>query len=183
MVTEDWVEAMLGPLVMIRPAVITIIDDVKPEINEEECYSAPKFNKEVVLGRDDTAEVQGTAMVMRWVLTPHAKGGVMASEQSGTKSQIYNYPNLYGQLSSIVAVISGSLSSVSLITIFLPGLPGRLIFITWACVSIVVSYVQLDNKHLSLALPDDHENLFPSCRHLESVQRKRQLVEQPRLPV
>ncbi|KAI9191978.1 hypothetical protein LWI28_016339 [Acer negundo] len=62
MVTEDWVEGDVGPLVMIRPAVITIIDDVKPEINEEECYSAPKFNKEVVLGRDDTAEVQGTAM-------------------------------------------------------------------------------------------------------------------------
>ncbi|KAI9170325.1 hypothetical protein LWI28_026207 [Acer negundo] len=62
MVTKDWVEGDVGPLVMIRPAVITIIDDVKPEINEEECYSAPKFNKEVVLGRDDTAEVQGTAM-------------------------------------------------------------------------------------------------------------------------
>ncbi|KAI9161821.1 hypothetical protein LWI28_020986 [Acer negundo] len=62
MVTEDWVEGDVGPLLMIRPAVITIIDDVKPEIDEEECYSAPKFNKEVVLGRDDTAEVQGTAM-------------------------------------------------------------------------------------------------------------------------
>ncbi|KAI9192282.1 hypothetical protein LWI28_020457 [Acer negundo] len=62
MLTEDWVEGDVGPLLMIRPAVITITDDVKLEIDEEECYSAPKFNKEVVLGRDDTVEVQGTAM-------------------------------------------------------------------------------------------------------------------------
>ncbi|KAI9154058.1 hypothetical protein LWI28_020408 [Acer negundo] len=62
MVTEDWVEGDVGLLLMVRPAVITIIDDVKPEIDEEECYSAPKFDKEVVLGRDDTAEVQGTTM-------------------------------------------------------------------------------------------------------------------------
>ncbi|KAI9198917.1 hypothetical protein LWI28_024421 [Acer negundo] len=73
MVTEDWVEGDVGPLVMIRPAVITIIDDVKPEINEEECYSAPKFNKEVVLGRDDTAEVQGTAMSFRYIMVPAKK--------------------------------------------------------------------------------------------------------------
>ncbi|KAK2650693.1 hypothetical protein Ddye_018182 [Dipteronia dyeriana] len=53
------------------------------------------------------------------------------------KSQYYN-PS-YAQLYSLVAVISGSLSSVSLISIFLPDLPGRLIFIPWAFVSIVVS--------------------------------------------
>ncbi|KAI9191295.1 hypothetical protein LWI28_006506 [Acer negundo] len=63
MFTEDLVEGDVGPLLMVRPAVITIIVDVKPEIDEVECYSAPKFDKEVVLGRDDTAEVQGTTMV------------------------------------------------------------------------------------------------------------------------
>ncbi|KAI9182631.1 hypothetical protein LWI28_027345 [Acer negundo] len=53
------------------------------------------------------------------------------------KSQYYN-PS-YAQLYSLVAVISGSLSSVSLISLFLPDLPGRLIFIPWAFMSIVVS--------------------------------------------
>ena len=53
------------------------------------------------------------------------------------KSQDHN--TSYAQLYSLVAVISGSLSSVSLISIFLPDLPGRLIFISWAFVSIVVS--------------------------------------------
>ncbi|KAK4848816.1 hypothetical protein QYF36_017751 [Acer negundo] len=52
-------------------------------------------------------------------------------------SQYYNQS--YAQLYSLVAVISGSLSSVSLISVFLPDLPGRLIFIPWAFVSIVVS--------------------------------------------
>ncbi|TXG62583.1 hypothetical protein EZV62_009577 [Acer yangbiense] len=45
----------------------------------------------------------------------------------------------YAQRYSLVAVISGSLSSVSLISLFLPDLPGRLIFIPWAFASIVVS--------------------------------------------
>ncbi|KAK4847451.1 hypothetical protein QYF36_002032 [Acer negundo] len=53
------------------------------------------------------------------------------------KSQDYN--TSYAQLYSLVAVISGSLSSVSLISVFLPDLPGRLIFIPWAFVPIVVS--------------------------------------------
>ncbi|TXG62587.1 hypothetical protein EZV62_009581 [Acer yangbiense] len=53
------------------------------------------------------------------------------------KSQYYN-PS-YAQLYSLLAVISGSLSSVSLISVFLPDLPGRLIFIPWAFVSVVVS--------------------------------------------
>ncbi|KAK2650696.1 hypothetical protein Ddye_018185 [Dipteronia dyeriana] len=53
------------------------------------------------------------------------------------KSQFYN-PS-YAPLSTLVAVISGSLSSVSLISVFLPDLPGLLIFIPWAFVSIVVS--------------------------------------------
>ncbi|TXG62629.1 hypothetical protein EZV62_009623 [Acer yangbiense] len=49
------------------------------------------------------------------------------------------YSTKYALLSSCVAVISGSLSSVSLISIFLPPLLGRLIFIPWAFVSIVLS--------------------------------------------
>ncbi|KAI9181966.1 hypothetical protein LWI28_020587 [Acer negundo] len=53
------------------------------------------------------------------------------------KSQYYK-PSC-AQLYSLVAVISGSLSSVSLISLFLPDLPGRLIFIPWAFMSIVVS--------------------------------------------
>ena len=53
------------------------------------------------------------------------------------KSQYYN--TSYAQLYSLLAVISGSLSSVSLISVFLPDLPGRLIFIPWAFVSIFVS--------------------------------------------
>ncbi|KAK0591077.1 hypothetical protein LWI29_035351 [Acer saccharum] len=80
-VNEGGVEGDVGPLLMVRPVVITIIDDVKPEIDKEKCYSTPKFDKEVVLGRGDTAEVgrgdtaevQGTTMVERFVcLTPHA---------------------------------------------------------------------------------------------------------------
>ncbi|KAK1554392.1 hypothetical protein Q3G72_011497 [Acer saccharum] len=81
MANKDWVEGDVGPLLMVRPAVITIIDDVKPKIVEEKCYSAPKFDKEVVLGRGntteigrgDTAEEQGTTMVERPVcFTPRA---------------------------------------------------------------------------------------------------------------
>ncbi|KAH7576298.1 hypothetical protein ACOSP7_003466 [Xanthoceras sorbifolium] len=55
------------------------------------------------------------------------------------KYQFYNPRLSYAQLSRLVAVISGSLSSVSLISIFLPYLPGRLIFIVWASFSTVVS--------------------------------------------
>ncbi|KAK2650614.1 hypothetical protein Ddye_018103 [Dipteronia dyeriana] len=49
------------------------------------------------------------------------------------------YSTNYAKLSRFVAVISGSLSYVSLISIFLPPLPGRLIFIPWTLVSIVLS--------------------------------------------
>ncbi|KAK0598059.1 hypothetical protein LWI29_031165 [Acer saccharum] len=81
MANKDWVEGDVGPLLMVQPAVITIIDDVKPEIVEEKCYSAPKFDKEVVLGRGNTTEIgrgdtakeQGTTMVERPVcFTPRA---------------------------------------------------------------------------------------------------------------
>ncbi|KAK4859074.1 hypothetical protein QYF36_026401 [Acer negundo] len=48
--------------------------------------------------------------------------------------------NIQSKFYSInVFAISGSLSSVSLISMFLPGLPGRLIFIPWAFVSVVLS--------------------------------------------
>ncbi|KAI9178603.1 hypothetical protein LWI28_028419 [Acer negundo] len=72
-VNEDGVEGDVGLLLMVRPASITIIDDIKPEIDEKECYFAPKFDKEVVLRRGDTTEEQGTTMVERLVcLTPRA---------------------------------------------------------------------------------------------------------------
>ncbi|KAK4848980.1 hypothetical protein QYF36_019390 [Acer negundo] len=39
-----------------------------------------------------------------------------------------------------LAIISGSLSSVSLLSVLLPCLLGRLIFIAWAFVTIIVAY-------------------------------------------
>ena len=54
-------------------------------------------------------------------------------------ADIKYYNPSYAQLYSLLAVISGSLSSVSLISVFPPDLPSRLIFIPWAFVSIVVS--------------------------------------------
>ncbi|TXG62634.1 hypothetical protein EZV62_009628 [Acer yangbiense] len=53
--------------------------------------------------------------------------------------QSKSYSANYTQLFSFVAVISGSLSSVSLVSMFLPPLLGRLIFIPWAFVFIVLS--------------------------------------------
>ncbi|KAI9175062.1 hypothetical protein LWI28_026805 [Acer negundo] len=87
-VNEDGVEGDVGSLLIVRPAVVTIIDDFIPEIDEEKCYSVPKFDKEVVLGRGDTVEVgrgdttevQGTTMVeMPVCLTPHASFATIAN--------------------------------------------------------------------------------------------------------
>ncbi|KAK0575745.1 hypothetical protein LWI29_006215 [Acer saccharum] len=72
-VNEAGVERDVGLLLMVRPAFVSIIDDVKPERDEEECYVAPKFDKEVVSGKGDTTEVQRTTMVVRLMcLIPRA---------------------------------------------------------------------------------------------------------------
>ncbi|KAK2650624.1 hypothetical protein Ddye_018113 [Dipteronia dyeriana] len=91
------------------------------------------------------------------------------------------YSTKYGKLSSFVAVISGSLSSVSLVSIFLPPLLGRLIFIPWAFVSIVLSrgfIVSICSLFYQMIMKTffqvfDIWNRFRGCS----------LMEQPQLPV
>ena len=49
----------------------------------------------------------------------------------------------YQLSNAVVAVISGSLSTVSLVSIFLPRLLGFLIFIPWSFVPIIVAYQRI----------------------------------------
>ncbi|KAK3195132.1 hypothetical protein Dsin_026442 [Dipteronia sinensis] len=91
------------------------------------------------------------------------------------KSQYYN-PS-YAQL----AVISGSLSSVSLISLFLPDLPGRLIFIPWAFVSIVVSRSLIISLRFWL-----YQMIMNTIFQVVGIWNRFKasgLTEQPRLPV
>ncbi|KAK3195134.1 hypothetical protein Dsin_026444 [Dipteronia sinensis] len=96
------------------------------------------------------------------------------------KSQYYNpsYAKLYG----LVAVISGSLSSVSLISLFLPDLPGRLIFIPWAFVSIVVSHSLIISLCCWL-YQMIMKTFFQVVGIWNRFKGSDDLLEQPRLPV
>ncbi|KAK3195083.1 hypothetical protein Dsin_026393 [Dipteronia sinensis] len=91
------------------------------------------------------------------------------------------YSTKYAKLSRFIAVISGSLSSVSIISIFLPPLLGPLIFIPWAFMSIflsrgfIVSICRWFYQMIKIAFYHifDIWNRFRGCG----------LMEQPRLPV
>ncbi|KAK3195078.1 hypothetical protein Dsin_026388 [Dipteronia sinensis] len=91
------------------------------------------------------------------------------------------YSTKYAKLSSFVAVISGSLSSVSLISIFLPPLLGRLIYIPWALLFIFLSrgfIVSICRWFYKMIMKFFYQvfgiwNRFRGCG----------LMEQPRLPV
>ncbi|KAL5798827.1 hypothetical protein ACOSQ2_003647 [Xanthoceras sorbifolium] len=97
------------------------------------------------------------------------------------KSRFYNPRPSYAQLSSLVAVISGSLSSVSLISIFLPYLPGRLIFIVWASFSIVASRRLIINicRWLYQMIMKTFFQVVGIWNRLKGSD----MTEQPRLPV
>ncbi|KAL5794869.1 hypothetical protein ACOSP7_003463 [Xanthoceras sorbifolium] len=98
-----------------------------------------------------------------------------------TKYQFYNPRLSYAQLSRLVAVISGSLSSVSLISIFLPYLPGRLIFIVWASFSIVVSRSLIIS--ICRLLYQMIMKTFFQVVCIWNRLKGSDLMEQPRLPV
>ncbi|KAK4848382.1 hypothetical protein QYF36_012255 [Acer negundo] len=94
-------------------------------------------------------------------------------------SQYYN-PS-YAQLYSLLAVISGSLSSVSLFSVFLPDLLGRLIYIPWAFVSIVVSRSLIIS--LCCWLYQMIMKTFFQVAGIWNRFKGSGLTEQPRLPV
>ncbi|KAI9180215.1 hypothetical protein LWI28_002419 [Acer negundo] len=91
------------------------------------------------------------------------------------------YSTNYAKLSRFVAVISGSLSSVSLISIFLPPLLGRLIFIPWAFVSIVLSrgFIVSISRWLYRTIMKTFFKVFG----IWNLFKGSGLIEQPRLPV
>ncbi|KAI9173922.1 hypothetical protein LWI28_008926 [Acer negundo] len=92
MVNEDWVEGDVGLMLMVHPDFITINDDPKLELVEEECHAATKVGKEASLGIGDqsapkfsniwvldsgnTAEEHGLAMVIRLDFIVCAEGNV-----------------------------------------------------------------------------------------------------------
>ncbi|KAI9157171.1 hypothetical protein LWI28_017907 [Acer negundo] len=76
MIVEDLVEGDVGPLLMVRPALVTIDDKFTPDKVEEKCHSAATANKETslcigdhsassleVLNSGDIADKHGAAMV------------------------------------------------------------------------------------------------------------------------
>ncbi|KAK3195133.1 hypothetical protein Dsin_026443 [Dipteronia sinensis] len=95
------------------------------------------------------------------------------------KSQYYN--SSYAQLYSLVVVISGSLSSVSLISVFLPDLLGRLIFVLWAFVSIFVSRSLIIG--ICCWLYQTIMKIFFQVVGIWNRFKGSGLTEQPRLPV
>ncbi|KAI9160546.1 hypothetical protein LWI28_009253 [Acer negundo] len=80
MINRGWVEGDVGPMLMVCLDFITINDDPKPELVEDECHAAPKVYKEASLGIGDqsapkfnnikvldsgnTTEEHGSAMVV-----------------------------------------------------------------------------------------------------------------------
>ncbi|KAH7576286.1 hypothetical protein JRO89_XS01G0027500 [Xanthoceras sorbifolium] len=97
------------------------------------------------------------------------------------KYKFYNPRLRYAQLSRLVAVISGSLSSVSLISIFLPYLPGRLIFIVGASFSIFVSRSLIIS--ICRLLYQMIMKTFFQVVGIWNRLKGSDLMEQPRLPV
>ncbi|TXG62637.1 hypothetical protein EZV62_009631 [Acer yangbiense] len=91
------------------------------------------------------------------------------------------YITKYAKLSSFVTVISGSLSSVSLISIFLTPLLGRLLFISWAFVSIVLSrgFIVSICHWLYQTIMKTFFQVFGIWNRFKGSG----LMEQPRLPV
>ncbi|KAI9157037.1 hypothetical protein LWI28_015897 [Acer negundo] len=86
MTMEDLVEGDVGPLLMVRPALVTIDDKFTPDKVEERCHSVAAANKETslcigdhsatsleVLKSGDIVDKHGAAMVTRRAfLTPCA---------------------------------------------------------------------------------------------------------------